>query len=157
LGEAAKTTGERPTRQVEEPIMKATNLSAAVALMTLLPCACALAQPGTCGVTLTQDPLVMRLGKDEFRIAFGLDAAECKNNGCSGSIKYNATWQAEDGTRNSEQRSVGFRIPGGAERSLTTDRGYFDNGEAQHTTEVVSVDVADISCNPDVARDVADR
>jgi hypothetical protein len=137
--------------------MKAKYVSFAAALMTLLPCAYALAQPGTCGVTLTQDPLVMRIGKDEFRIAFGLDAAECKDSGCTGVIKYNATWQAEDGTRSSEQKSVGFRIPGGAERSLTVDRSYFDNGEAQHTTEVVSVDVAGISCNADATRGLADR
>ena len=136
--------------------MKSTNLLT-VALMTLLPWTCVFAQPGTCGVTLTQDPLVMRIGKDEFRIAFGLDAATCKEAGCSGVIKYNATWQADDGTRNSEQKTVGFSIPSGAERSLTTDRSYFDNGEAQHTTEVVSVDVAEISCNADTAKGLADR
>lgn len=136
--------------------MKSTNLLT-VALMTLLPWTCAFAQPGTCGVKLTQDPLVMRIGKDEFRIAFGLDAATCKDDGCSGQIKYKATWQAEDGTRNSEQKTVGFSIPSGAERSLTTDRSYFDNGEAQHTTQVVSVDVAEISCNADAAKDLADR
>lgn len=137
--------------------MKSTKNLFAVALMTLLPWTCALAQPGTCGVTLTQDPLVMRIGKDEFRIAFGLDAATCREAGCSGLIKYKATWQAEDGTRNSEQKSVGFSIPSGAERSLTVDRSYFDNGEAQHTTEVVNVDVAEISCNADAAKGLAGR
>ena len=136
--------------------MKSTNLLT-LALLAVLPCACAFAQPGTCGVALTQDPLVMRIGKDEFRIAFGLDAATCKEAGCSGLIKYKATWQADDGTRNSEQKSVGFSIPSGAERSLTVDRSYFDNGEAQHTTEVVSVDVAEISCNADAAKGLADR
>lgn len=137
--------------------MKSRNDLLAAALMTLLPWTGAFAQPGTCGVALTQDPLVMRIGKDEFRIAFGLDAATCKEAGCSGLIKYKATWQAEDGTRNSEQKAVGFRIPSGAERSLTVDRSYFDNGEAQHTTEVVGIDVAEISCNADAAKGLAGR
>ena len=136
--------------------MKSTNLLTVV-LMSLMPWTCTLAQPGTCGVTLNQDPLVMRLGKDEFRIAFGLDAATCMDAGCTGLIKYKATWQAEDGTHNSEQKSVGFRIPSGAERSLTVDRSYFDNGEAQHTTEIVGVEVAEISCSADTEKGLADR
>ena len=112
-----------------------------------LPCSGAFASEGTCSVGLTQDPLVMRLGKDEFRIAFGLDAASCKDGGCTGSIRYNTTWETEDGTRTTEQKTVSFAIPEGAERSLSVDRSYFDTAEAKHTTKVVDVDVAQISCD----------
>ena len=111
-----------------------------------LPCSGAFATEGTCSVSLTQDPLVMRLGKDEFRIAFGLDASSCKDGGCSGSIRYNTTWETEDGSRMTEQKTVTFAIPEGAERSLSVDRSYFDTAEAKHTTKVVGVDVSQISC-----------
>src|SRR5215831_166021 len=76
-----------------------------------LPCSGAFAAEGTCSVGLTQDPLVMRLGKDEFRIAFGLDAKSCMESGCTGTIRYNTTWETEDGTRTTEQKSVTFNIP----------------------------------------------
>ena len=112
-----------------------------------LPCTGAFANEGTCSVSLTQDPLVMRVGKDEFRIAFGLDAASCKESGCSGTIRYNTTWETEDGIRSTEQKSVTFNIPDGAERSLSVDRSYFDTAEAKHTTKVVGVDVNQISCD----------
>lgn len=121
-------------------------LSLAFALVAL-PSAGAFATEGTCSVNLTQDPLVMRIGKDEFRIAFGLDAASCKDSGCTGSIRYNTTWETEDGVRNTEQRTVAFNIPNGAERSLSVDRSYFDTAEAQHTTKVVGVDVSQINCD----------
>ena len=112
-----------------------------------LPCTGAFAAEGTCSVKLTQDPLVMRMGKDEFRIAFGLDAGSCKGTGCTGSIRYNTTWETEDGVRSTEQRTVSFDIPDGAERSLSVDRSYFDTAEAKHTTNVVGVDVSQISCD----------
>jgi hypothetical protein len=112
-----------------------------------LPCTGAFASEGTCSVKLTQDPLVMRLGKDEFRIAFGLDAASCRETGCTGSIRYNTTWETEDGVRSTEQKTVTFNIPDGAERSLSVDRSYFDTAEAKHTTKVVGVDVSQISCD----------
>ena len=122
---------------------------AAATLFLALPLASAAdeAPAPACKVTLTQDPLVMRLGKDEFRIAFGLDGSTCRGAGCAGVIRYSATWQAEDGTRNTEQKSVRYEIPEAAERSLTVDRSYFDEGEAQHMVEVVSVDVSQISCS----------
>jgi len=112
-----------------------------------LPCTGAFASEGTCSVSLTQDPLVMRIGKDEFRIAFGLDAASCKETGCTGSIRYNTTWETEDGIRSTEQKTVTFHIPDGAERSLSVDRSYFDTAEAKHTTNVVGVDVSQITCD----------
>ena len=110
----------------------------------------AIAAP-TCSVSLTQDPLPMRIGKDEFRIAFGLDGASCAENGCSGSISYKATWQTEDGKQSTELKSVGFTIPNGAKRSISVDRHYFDTAEAKHTTQIVAVDVDRISC--DIAAD----
>ena len=121
--------------------------SLAVTLLATLPAAAFGDEANACKVTLTQDPLVMRIGKDEFRIAFGLDGSACRGTGCSGVIKYKATWQAEDGTRNTEEKAVRYEIPEDAERSLTVDRSYFDEGEAQHMVEVVNVNVAQISCS----------
>jgi hypothetical protein len=136
------------TIEDEEAVMKTKMklLSLAFAFAAL-PCTGAFATEGTCSVGLTQDPLVMRVGKDEFRIAFGLDGSNCKDTGCSGTIRYNTTWETEDGVRNTEQRSVAFNIPNGAARSLSVDRSYFDTAEAKHTTEIVGVDVNQISCD----------
>ena len=39
-------------------------------------------------ISLTQDPLVMRVNKNEFRIAFGINGERCGANGCSGMIRY---------------------------------------------------------------------
>lgn len=138
--------------------MKRSNNIIAFALaLAALPCASAVAADDSCKVSLTQDPLVMRVGKDEFRIAFGLDGASCKDSGCSGVIKYNTTWEAEDGTRSTEQKSVSFEIPNGAQRSLSVDRSYFDNGEARHTTQVVGVSVDRISCDGAAPKELASR
>jgi hypothetical protein len=138
--------------------MKRNHIISALALaLTIAPPVCMSAETGTCRVSLTQDPLVMRLGKDEFRIAFGLDGTDCKKNGCAGKIKYHTTWEGEDGTRNTEQKSVNFAIPSGAERSLTVDRSYFDSGEARQTTQVVRVDVGDISCSDQPDKELAGR
>jgi hypothetical protein len=137
--------------------MKRTSRIAVIALaLCALPGASAFAAD-SCRVSLTQDPLVMRIGKDEFRIAFGLDAGACTQSGCSGTIRYNTTWATEDGTRNTEQKSVSFNIPDGAQRSLSVDRNYFDTAEAQHTTKVVSVDVDQISCGNQAATGLASR
>lgn len=125
--------------------------------LVALPCTGAFASEGTCSVSLTQDPLVMRIGKDEFRIAFGLDASSCKETGCTGSIRYNTTWETEDGLRSTEQKTVAFNIPDGAERSLSVDRSYFDTAEAKHTTKVVGVDVSQISCDSQPQSGLASR
>jgi len=127
--------------------MKRKNLSSLLLALAVLPLGSAFAAPAACGVSLTQEPLVLRIGKDEFRIAFGLDAASCHESGCSGSIRYDATWQTDDGQRSTERKTVAFDIPAGAERSLSVDRHYFDTAEAQHTTQIVAVAVEQISCD----------
>jgi len=127
--------------------MKRKNLSSLLLALAVLPLGSAFAAPATCGVSLTQQPLVLRIGKDEFRIAFGLDAASCHESGCSGSIRYDATWQTDGGQRSTERKTVAFDIPAGAERSLSVDRHYFDTAEAQHTTQIVGVAVEQISCD----------
>jgi hypothetical protein len=137
--------------------MQRKNLSTLFAALVALPLGSAFAAPGTCSVSLTQDPLVMRIGKDEFRIAFGLDAAACRESGCSGSIRYNATWATDDGQQSTEQKTVAFDIPAGAERSLSVDRHYFDTAEAQHTTNIVGVDVQQIRCDSSERSSLASR
>ena len=127
--------------------MQRKKLSSLLLALSVLPLGSAMATPATCSVSLTQDPLVMRVGKDEFRIAFGLDAASCHESGCSGSIRYDATWQTDDGQQSTERKTVAFDIPAGAERSLSVDRHYFDTAEAQHTTQIVGVAVDRISCD----------
>ena len=133
------------------------KLSSLVFALFAVPIAGAVAAPSTCSVSLSQDPLPMRIGKDEFRIAFGLDAASCEGYGCSGSIRYKATWQTEDGRQSTELKSVGFTIPNGARRSISVDRHYFDTAEAQHTTQIVAVDVDQISCDATTDRSLASR
>ena len=127
--------------------MQRKMLSSLLLVLFVLPLGSATAAPAACGVNLTQEPLVMRVGKDEFRIAFGLDAASCRDSGCSGSIRYDATWQTDDGRQSTERKTVAFDIPAGAERSLSVDRHYFDTAEAQHTTQIVGVAVDQISCD----------
>ena len=137
--------------------MQRKKFSTLVLALSVLPLGSAFAAPATCGVSLTQDPLVMRVGKDEFRIAFGLDAASCHESGCSGSIRYDATWQTDDGQQSTERKTVAFDIPAGAERSLSVDRHYFDTAEAQHTTQIVGVAVDQISCDSAERSSLASR
>jgi hypothetical protein len=103
------------------------------------------AAPAAHGATLTHAPLVMRLSKDEFRIAFGVAAPDC-TAGCSGVIRYRVNWKTEDGAVISEFKRVGYRVSPHAGRTITVDRQYFDTAEGAHTTEVVSVHVSHISC-----------
>jgi hypothetical protein len=112
--------------------MQRKKFSTLLLSLSVLPFGSAFAAPATCGVSLTQDPLVMRVGKDEFRIAFGLDAASCHESGCSGSIQYDATWQPDDGQRITERKTVAFDIPAGAERSLSVDRHYRYSERSTH-------------------------
>lgn len=95
--------------------------------------------------SLTQEPLVMRLGKDEFRIAFGIDAAPFGSNGGNGVIRYRVDWKTEDGTTRSEIKRVNFAVPPGANRTITVDHQYLDTAERKHTTEVVKVSVEEIA------------
>jgi hypothetical protein len=123
---------------------------------TLLP-ALALVSLGAAGVasaagqsvSLTQDPLVMRLSKDEFRIVFGIHAQQSAGRGCNGVIRYRVDWKTEDGTTRSETRLVSYRVSPSASRAITVDRQYFDTAEGQHTTDVVKVSVNRITIRTD--------
>jgi hypothetical protein len=97
-------------------------------------------------VSLTQEPLVMRLSKDEFRIAFGVNAPQAAAAGCNGVIHYRVDWKADDGTLRSESRLVSYSVVPHASRTITVDRQYFDTSEGMHTTDIVKVRVDRISC-----------
>jgi hypothetical protein len=88
-------------------------------------------------VSLTQEPLVMRLSKDEFRIAFGINAERAAPYGCNGVIRYRVDWKT---------RLVNYTVSPHASRAITVDRQYFDTAEGQHTTEVIKVSVDKITC-----------
>ena len=96
-------------------------------------------------VSLSQEPIVMRLSKDEFRIVFGLNAAT-NDHGCNGVIRYRVDWRAEDGTTRSEIKHVNYAVVPRSGRGLTVDRQYFDTAEGAHTTDVVKVSVDMITC-----------
>jgi hypothetical protein len=102
--------------------------------------------PSRRSASLTQDPLVMRLSKDEFRIAFGVNAHGCALKGCSGLIHYRVKWKTEDGTVMSELRRVSYNVVPHSSRTMTVDRQYFDTAEGAHTTDVVEVTVDTITC-----------
>lgn len=110
-------------------------------------------------VSLTQSPLVMRVGKDEFRVAFGINSIGCARTGCYGAIRYRVSWKAEDGTTRSDIREVGYTVVPTAARTITVDRQYFDTSEGAHTTDVAEVTVARITCHRGVESRVlsADR
>jgi len=116
----------------------ATCLAAAPALPVLAASAPAAASQS---VSLAQDPVVMRLSKDEFRIAFGLNAERCLSSGCSGVIRYRVDWRTEDGSMRSEIKRVSYTASRSAPRAVTVDRQYFDTSEGAHTTQVVRVSV----------------
>jgi len=115
--------------------MKTITLSL-VAMMTLSAGAIA-APPAERLVSLTQEPLVMRLNKDEFRIAFGINGERCGANGCSGMIRYRVR---------SEIKYVSYTVSPLAGRTIAVDRQYFDTAEGQHTTNVVRVSIDAITC-----------
>lgn len=92
-------------------------------------------------VSLTQEPVVMRLNKNEFRIAFGIHGEHCLQNGCSGLIRYRVNWTTDDGIARSETKHVAYTVLPNSGRTITVDRQYFDTAEGQHTTEVVKVSV----------------
>ena len=101
-------------------------------------------------VSLTQPPLVMRVGKDEFRVAFGIKSAGCAATGCHGVVRYHVQWKADDGTTRLAIREVDFAVaPHSADRTITVDRQYFDTAEGAHTTDVVQVTVDRLTCQPD--------
>ena len=90
----------------------------------------------------------MRLSKDEFRIAFGINAERCASSaqGCNGVIRYRVDWMTEDGTTRSETRRLSYTVAPQSRRSLAVDRQYFDTAEGAHTTHVVKVSVKLITC-----------
>ena len=88
--------------------MKSISLSV-IAALTLSTGAMAAPAPG-CSITLSQEPLVMRLSKDEFRIAFSINAERCAPNGCNGVIQYRIDWKTENGTTRSEIKLVNYIV-----------------------------------------------
>jgi len=104
------------------------------------------AAPSSRSISLTQEPLVMRLNKDEFRIAFAINGERCGLDGCSGMIRYRVDWKTQDGATRSEVKHVGYTVPPRAARTIAVDRQYFDTAEGQHTTDVVKVRVDAITC-----------
>lgn len=92
-------------------------------------------------VSLSQDPLVMRLNKDEFRIAFGIKGERCVVNGCNGSIRYRVEWTTADGIARSESKQVAYTVVPNSVGTIAVDRQYFDTAEGMHTTDVVKVKV----------------
>ncbi|MEP7041435.1 MAG: hypothetical protein ABI843_00145 [Dokdonella sp.] len=131
--------------------MKKTVLSL-LALAALGAASIASAAPASaCPVSLTNDPVVMRLNKDEFRIVFGVNGDQCVADGCSGVIHYKAAWKTEDGATSTDSKLLNYTVPRGASRTIAVDRHYFDTAEGQHTTEIVKVSVDDVSCTDRVA------
>lgn len=96
----------------------------------------------------------MRISKDEFRIAFGVNGERCAESGCHGLIHYRVSWKADDGTNRSEDKQVSYAIAPHSQRSIAVDRQYFDTAEGAHTTEVVTVSIAKITCHPGAAQEL---
>jgi hypothetical protein len=118
-----------------------------VAMMALSAAAGAAPAPAPKhSVSLTQDPLIMRLNKDEFRIAFGLNGERCGAKGCSGMIRYRVDWKTADGATHSEIKHVSYTVSPRVHRTIAVDRQYFDTAEGQHTTDVVKVSIDAITC-----------
>ncbi len=127
-------------KMISLPALALVSMSAAASMSTVTP------------VTLTQDPLVMRLSKDEFRIAFGINGENCGAKGCSGTIRYHVEWTTPDGASRSEIRHVDYTVAPNAGRTIAVDRQYLDTAEGQHTTQVVKVHVETITCVDGAAR-----
>jgi hypothetical protein len=106
----------------------------------------AVATEATCAVNVTNDPVVIRMDKDEFRIAFGVAGDACEKQGCSGVIRYRAAWRTEDGAESTDNKVLSYEIPSGSKRSIAVDRHYFDTSEGRHTTDLVDVAIDDVSC-----------
>lgn len=124
------------------------KISLALAALAALACIAASAsQAGGAGrsVSLSQEPLVLRVSNDEFRIAFGLNGQGCAA-GCSGIIRYRVDWRAAGGQTRSEIRHVSYVVSPQAPRTIAVDRQYFHRGESRDTTEIVKVRVDGITC-----------
>jgi len=121
-----------------------------VYLVALVSVGVQAAAPPRSLVSLTQAPLVIRINKDEFRVAFGVDGEHCFPVGCHGSIRYRVVWRTDDGLTRSEIRQVNYAVFPNSRRSITVDRQYFDTAEGEHTTQIVSVKVEAITCRRSV-------
>jgi hypothetical protein len=104
------------------------------------------APPAKRSISVTHEPLVMRLNKDEFRIAFGVDGEHCGANGGTGLIQYRVDWKTPDGTTRTERKHVSFTVSPLATRTIAVDRQYFDTAEGQHMTDVVKVHIDAVTC-----------
>ena len=110
------------------------------------------APPAQRSVSLSQEPLIMRLNKDEFRIAFAINGERGGASGCSGMIHYRVDWKTPDGTTRTERKHVNFTVSPLASRTIAVDRQYFDTAEGQNMTDVVKVRIDAISCVRDDSR-----
>ena len=128
----------------------------ALATMMTLSAGAGAAPPAERSVSLTQEPLIMRLNKDEFRIAFGINGERCGANGCSGMIRYRVDWKTTDGATRSEIKHVSYTVSPLAHRTIAVDRQYFDTAEGQHTTDVVRVSIDTITCRDGVGERTAE-
>ena len=102
----------------------------------------------TCAVEVTKDAVIIRMDKDEFRIAFGVSGDRCEQSGCAGVIRYKAAWRTENGQEAVDTKLLSYDIPNGANHSIAVDRHYFDTSEGKHTTDLVEVTIDDVSCAP---------
>jgi hypothetical protein len=122
------------------------KISLSLVAVTALSAGAGAAPASKHSVSRTEVPLLMRLNKDEFRIAFGINGERCGANGCSGMIRYRVHWKTADGTSRSEIKLVSYTVAPHARRTIAVDRQYFDTAEGQHTTDVVKVSVDAITC-----------
>jgi hypothetical protein len=98
------------------------TISLSLVAMTVLSAGAGAAPASKHSVSLTQDPLIMRLNKDEFRIAFGINGERCGANGCSGMIRYRVDWKTADGATRSEIKHVNYTVAPRARRTIAVDR-----------------------------------
>jgi hypothetical protein len=129
---------------MSKDLIKTMVAAAGIALLPALSSAAA--PPSAHTIHLTQDPVVMRLSRDEFRIAFGINAERCASQGCNGVIRYRVDWKTEDGTVHSETKHVSYNVLPHTSRTMTVDRQYFDTAEGAHKTDIVKVRVDMITC-----------
>jgi hypothetical protein len=125
----------------EESASMMNRISWAAAVIASAGLSASVAAPSNGVVSLSADPLVMRLSKDEFRIAFGLDGAHCMPSGCSGQVHYRVHWTASDGTTRWETKAVSYHVAPNASRTVAVDRQYLDTAEGAHTIDAVEVSV----------------
>src|ERR1700722_17805953 len=77
-------------------------------------------------ISLTQDPLVMRVNNNEFRIASGINrerrGAHGGASGCRGMIGTRVARNPEDGTPRLESKRVNNSVSPSASRTIAVDR-----------------------------------